>query len=83
MNAAEIAAEADWAIERLQGGQKVLVHCSGGTNRSVTVCCGVLIRLEGLSAEAALARVRAHHPWALPDTHHWLALRWLAQSEPN
>jgi protein-tyrosine phosphatase len=55
-----------------------LVHCSAGFNRSVTVCCAVLILLEGLSADAALARVREHHPWARPDSQHWLALRWLA-----
>jgi len=37
----------------------------------------VLMLLEGLNAETALARVRQHHPWARPDSHHWLALRWL------
>lgn len=80
MTAAEIATEARWVIERLQAGQRVLVHCSAGMNRSATVCCGVLILLEGLTAEAALARVREHHPWARPDPYHWLALRWLAQT---
>ncbi|NTU75547.1 MAG: hypothetical protein HGA86_05445 [Anaerolineaceae bacterium] len=29
--------------------------------------------------EEALARVREHHPWARPDSHHWLVLRWLAR----
>ena len=81
MDAAEIAAEAHWAIERLRAGQRVLVHCSAGFNRSVTICCAVLILLEGLSAEVALERVREHHPWARPDTHHWLALRGLAQAK--
>jgi hypothetical protein len=81
MRPAELATEADWVIERLRAGQRVLVHCSGGTNRSVSVCCSVLIRLEGLTAEAALARVREHHPWALPDPYHWLALKWLAKSK--
>jgi hypothetical protein len=37
------------------------------------------MQLENLSAEAALTRVREHHPWARPDAHHWLKLRWLAQ----
>jgi hypothetical protein len=78
MPAAEIAAEARWVIDHLQAGRRVLVHCSAGMNRSATVCCGVLILLEGLTAEAALARVREHHPWARPDSYHWLALRWLA-----
>jgi hypothetical protein len=80
MSPGEIAEEAQWVIERLQAGQRVLVHCVAGMNRSSTICCGVLILLEGLSAEAALARVRQHHPWARPDSHHWLSLRWLAQN---
>jgi hypothetical protein len=49
-------------------------------NRSATICSAVLILLEGLSAEAALERVREQHPWARPDPHHWLALRLLAQT---
>jgi hypothetical protein len=78
MDVAEITQEAQWVIERLRAGQRILVHCSAGLNRSATLCCGVLILLEGISAEAALDRVREYHPWARPDTHHWLALRWLA-----
>ena len=78
MDVTEITREAQWVIERLRAGQRVLVHCSAGLNRSVTICCAVLILLERVSAEAALEWVREHHPWARPDTHHWLALRWLA-----
>lgn len=75
----EIAEEAGWVIQRLSAGQRVLVHCSAGFNRSVTTCCAVLILLEGLTAEAALQRVRERHPWARPDQHHWLALQWMAR----
>ncbi len=81
MDVAEITEEAQWIIERLRMGQRVLVHCSAGLNRSVTLCCAALILLEGLSAEAALERVWEHHPWARPDSHHWLALRWLAHCQ--
>lgn len=80
MTVAEICEEANWVVERLQGNQRVLVHCVAGMNRSTTVCCAVLMQLEGLSAEAALERIRQHHPWARPDSHHWLALRWLEVS---
>jgi hypothetical protein len=73
--------EADWVIERLRKKQRVLVHCAAGMNRSSTICCAVLILLEGLTAEQALDRVRQHHPWARPDSRHWLKLRWLAN--PN
>ena len=78
MRVAEIMAESRWVIERLKAGKRVLVHCAAGMNRSATICCGVLITLEGLTAEDALERVRRHHPWARPDPFHWLNLRWLA-----
>jgi Dual specificity phosphatase, catalytic domain len=75
-----IREEAGWVIERLKKNQRVLVHCVAGMNRSSTICCAALILLEGLTAEEALERVREHHPWARPDSHHWLALRWLASN---
>jgi len=81
MTIAEIVEEADWVIEHLKNNQRVLVHCVAGMNRSTTICCAVLILLEGLSTEAALERVREHHPWARPDSHHWLMLRWLASGQ--
>ncbi len=81
MSVAEIREEAEWVIERLKQNQKVLVHCVAGMNRSTTICCATLILLEGLSAEAALERVRQHHPWARPDSHHWIMLRWLESKD--
>ena len=75
-----IRQEAEWVIERLRKNQRVLVHCVAGMNRSSTVCCAALILLEGLTAEQALKRVREHHPWARPDSGHWLKLRWLAKT---
>ena len=80
MNLDEIRFEAEWVIERLKAGQRVLVHCVASMNRSSTICCAVLIMLESLSAELALERVREHHPWARPDSNHWLTLRWLAKT---
>ena len=79
MDAAELAEEGQWVIERLQAGKRVLVHCTAGMNRSVSVSCATLIQLENLTAEAALQRIHTHHPWARPDAQHWLALRWLGQ----
>jgi hypothetical protein len=75
---ADLLAEADWVVARLRAGARVLVHCYAGINRSATVCCAALMLLEGISAEAALARVRERHPEAWPDPYHWLILRWLA-----
>jgi len=36
--------------------------------------------LEGLGPEAALARIRQHHPQAWPDPYHWFTLRWMSQA---
>jgi hypothetical protein len=77
MSADEIREEANWVIDRLKKDESVLVHCVAGMNRSATICCAVLMLLEGLSADEALIRVREQHPWAKPDSYHWLALRWL------
>jgi hypothetical protein len=73
----DLLAEARWVVEALRAGERVLVHCYGGVNRSATVCCAALMLLEGLGAEAALARVRERHPEANPDPYHWLRLLWL------
>jgi len=79
MSLDELRSEAKWVINQLHGHKRLLVHCAAGMNRSATICCAVLILMEGLSAEQALARVRKHHPWARPDSRHWLKLRWLAE----
>ncbi|GAB4463336.1 MAG: hypothetical protein Kow0070_23710 [Anaerolineales bacterium] len=80
MSAEEIREEAEWVIERLRRDESVLVHCVAGMNRSTTVCCAVLMQLEGLTAEQALERIYEHHPWAKPDAHHWLMLKWLEKN---
>jgi hypothetical protein len=80
MSFAEIRAEADWVIEHLQKDESVLIHCVAGMNRSTTICCAVLMQLEGITAEQALERVYENHPWAKPDPHHWLMLRWLEKN---
>ena len=81
MSVDEIREEATWVIDRLKKDESVLVHCVAGMNRSATICCAVLMLLEGLGADGALARVREQHPWAKPDSYHWLALRWLEKSQ--
>jgi len=81
MSVAEIRQEANWVIDRLQNNQSVLVHCVAGMNRSTTICCAVLMLVEGLTAEEALKRIREQHPWAKPDSYHWLALRWLEKNK--
>jgi hypothetical protein len=80
MSSEVIREEANWVAQRLRENKRVLIHCVAGMNRSSTICCAVLILLEDLTAEQALERVREHHPWARPDSRHWLKLRWLAKT---
>ncbi len=81
MNLEELLEEASWAADRLRAGQRVLVHCYAGVNRSSTVCCAALMLLEGLTPEAALARVRERHPIACPDPYYWFLLQWLGRRQ--
>lgn len=80
MGVAELLTEARWVEERLRNGERVLVHCFAGYNRSTTVCCAALMLLEGLTADQALERVREHHPMAWPDPYHWFILRWISDT---
>lgn len=77
MDMSDLLSEARWVAGRLRAGQRVLVHCYAGVNRSSTVCCAALMLLEGLSAEDALARVRENHPGCWPDPYHWFLLERL------
>jgi len=81
MSPDEIREEAHWVIDHLKKNESVLIHCVAGMNRSTTITCAVLMQLEGLSAEEAINRVYENHPWAKPDSHHWLMLKWL--EKPN
>lgn len=80
MDMSDLLAEGRWVVERLRAGQKVLVHCYAGVNRSASVCCAALMLLEGLSAAEALARVRENHPSCRPDPYHWFLLERLHQA---
>jgi len=46
----------------------VLVHCASGVSRSVTIVIHYLMRKEGMAFQAALDRIRAVHPAALPNS---------------
>jgi hypothetical protein len=74
MDMSDLLAEARWVVGRLRAGQRVLVHCYAGVNRSATVCCAALMLLEGITAHEALARAREHHPGCWPDPYHWFLL---------
>ena len=80
MDMSDLLSEARWVAGRLRAGQRVLVHCYAGVNRSSTVCCAALMLLEGLSAYEALDRVRENHPSCRPDPYHWFLLEHLHEA---
>ena len=65
---------ARWAHERWRAGQRVLIRCQAGWNRSGLVTALVLM-LDGWAAADAIERIRAtRSPWALcnDDFAAWL-----------
>lgn len=73
---AAVEAVAQW----LSAGATVYVHCRAGWQRSAVVAAGVLAVTRELSAEDALAFVRARKPSADPLPHQRADLeRWLAE----
>jgi protein tyrosine phosphatase (PTP) superfamily phosphohydrolase (DUF442 family) len=55
-----------WALQQIQDGQRVLIHCEHGVGRSVLLTCAVLVR-DGYSVEAALRLVQAKRWQASPN----------------
>lgn len=80
MDMSDLLSEARWVAGRLRAGQRVLVHCYAGVNRSSTVCCAALMLLEDISADEALARVRENHPSCRPDPYYWFLLQHLREA---
>lgn len=57
-------AVARFGAELLQRGERVLIHCEMGLNRSALLA-GLMLVHDGESGEAALARLQARRPGAL------------------
>lgn len=55
-------------------GHTVLIACSAGVSRSVTLATAALKLEEGKSLLDTFHDVRERHPRALPDQVHWQAL---------
>lgn len=71
-------AAARLVADRLAAGERVLVHCWGGRNRSGVVSARALMMTEGLTAHDAVLRVRAARRSALGNEHF---VAWLRERE--
>jgi hypothetical protein len=63
-----------WVKERLDKGERVLIHCEYGIGQSVLLACAVLVRL-GITAEEALKKIQSRRPQAKPNDEQWLQLK--------
>lgn len=52
------------AMEHIQKGEPVLIHCSAGRQRSAALAAITLMKLNKISAEEAMATIRAARPEA-------------------
>ena len=84
---------ATWAHQRWQSGERVLVRCQAGLNRSGLIMALVLM-LEGLSAQEAIETIRAQRSpfalfnkhfvtWLLNDADTWVALHRAPAKSPS
>ena len=64
---------ADWAYEQWQIGEKVLIRCQAGANRSGLITALVLMK-DGLSADEAIKLIQSKRSFALSnsDFNDWL-----------
>jgi len=60
--------------EQKRLGNRVLVACGAGINRSSTVCTAVLKEDEGLSLFDAFKEVKKKHPESMPHQPVWESL---------
>ena len=50
-----------------QAGTNILVHCRAGVSRSASICCAIVARDRKLSAESAIAHVKARRSCVCPN----------------
>ncbi|EDP66150.1 ADP-ribosylation/Crystallin J1 [alpha proteobacterium BAL199] len=67
----------DCLIGRLNGGEKVLVHCRAGRGRSGTIVAALLIA-GGLAPDDAIGAVRSARPGAIETTDQEAWLRQIS-----
>lgn len=65
---------ATWVNERLNKGERVLIHCEHGVGRSVLLTCAVLVA-RGMYASAALDLVKRKRWQAYPNSQQFKRLR--------
>ena len=64
---ADIAQHFDDCIKFVKSADKVLVHCSAGISRSVTIVIAYLVREKNMDVDEALDFIQTKRPRANPN----------------
>ena len=73
----------DFVRQQKQDGNRTLVACGAGINRSSAFCTAVLKEEEGLSLFEAFKEVKKKHPESIPHEPVWESLcRYYNESTP-
>lgn len=76
----DIRRAVEFARERISGGERVVVHCAAGRGRAGTILACYLVSHAGLSADDAVAEVRAKRPGSIEVPEQREAVREWARS---
>ncbi len=69
---------ANIAVGFLEKGQRVLVSCAAGINRSNLLACLIVMKFLGIDAKEAVEEVRKKNPLALVNENYY---KWLIDNK--
>jgi protein-tyrosine phosphatase len=73
----------DFVLAEKEKGNKILVACGAGINRSTAFCMAALKEAEGLSLWEAFKEIKRRHPESMPHEPVWESFcRYYNESTP-
>ncbi len=67
---------ADIAVGFLKKGQKILISCAAGVNRSNLLACLIMMKFLNIDAKKAIEEIRKKNPFALVNESYY---SWLVE----